>query len=59
VESLGRWALLVRGDVADGAEALVDEGAAGMGGLDGFLCFEDAGRVTGQLIFSDGGYSLV
>jgi 3-oxoacyl-[acyl-carrier protein] reductase len=24
-----------------------------------FLCSEDAGWVTGQLIFSDGGYSLV
>jgi NAD(P)-dependent dehydrogenase (short-subunit alcohol dehydrogenase family) len=24
-----------------------------------WLCSEDAGWVTGQLIFSDGGYSLV
>jgi hypothetical protein len=59
VESLGRRALLVRGDVADGVEALVDEGAAGLGGLDGFLCSEDAGWITGQLVVSDGGYSLV
>lgn len=37
VESLGRRALLVRGDVADGVEALVDEAAAGLGGLDAFV----------------------
>jgi NAD(P)-dependent dehydrogenase (short-subunit alcohol dehydrogenase family) len=37
VESLGRRALLVRGDVAGGVEALVDEAAAGLGGLDAFV----------------------
>ena len=37
VEALGRRALLVQGDVADGVEALVDEAAAGLGGLDAFV----------------------
>ena len=34
VEGRGRRAVLVRGDVAEGMEALVDEAAAGLGGLD-------------------------
>jgi 3-oxoacyl-[acyl-carrier protein] reductase len=34
---VGRRSLLVRGDVADGVEALVDEAAAGLGGLDAFV----------------------
>lgn len=37
VEEAGRRALLVRGDVAEGIEALVDEAAAGLGGLDAFV----------------------
>jgi len=37
VEAVGRRALLVRGDVADGVEALVDEAAASLGGLDVFV----------------------
>jgi NAD(P)-dependent dehydrogenase (short-subunit alcohol dehydrogenase family) len=37
VEAAGRRALLVRGDVADGVEALVDEAAASLGGLDVFV----------------------
>jgi 3-oxoacyl-[acyl-carrier protein] reductase len=37
VEDVGRRALLVQGDVADGVEALVDEAAAGLGGLDAFV----------------------
>jgi 3-oxoacyl-[acyl-carrier protein] reductase len=37
VESFGRRAVLVPGDVAGGVEALVDEAAAGLGGLDAFV----------------------
>jgi 3-oxoacyl-[acyl-carrier protein] reductase len=37
VEEAGRRALLVRGDVAERAEELVDEAAAGLGGLDAFV----------------------
>jgi NAD(P)-dependent dehydrogenase (short-subunit alcohol dehydrogenase family) len=37
VEARGRRAVLVRGDVADGVERLVDEAAAGLGGLDAFV----------------------
>jgi len=37
VESLGSRALLVPGDVTSGVEALVDEAAAGLGGLDAFV----------------------
>jgi NAD(P)-dependent dehydrogenase (short-subunit alcohol dehydrogenase family) len=37
VESLGRRALLVQGDVTDGVEYLVDEAAARLGGLDAFV----------------------
>jgi NAD(P)-dependent dehydrogenase (short-subunit alcohol dehydrogenase family) len=37
VESLGRRAVLVQGDVTDGVEALVDEALGGLGGLDAFV----------------------
>jgi NAD(P)-dependent dehydrogenase (short-subunit alcohol dehydrogenase family) len=37
VEAEGRRAVLVRGDVASGVEALVDEAASGLGGLDAFV----------------------
>jgi NAD(P)-dependent dehydrogenase (short-subunit alcohol dehydrogenase family) len=37
VEALGGRALLVGGDVTDGVDALVDEAAAGLGGLDAFV----------------------
>jgi NAD(P)-dependent dehydrogenase (short-subunit alcohol dehydrogenase family) len=37
VESLGRRAVLVQGDVTGGVDALVDEAAARLGGLDAFV----------------------
>jgi 3-oxoacyl-[acyl-carrier protein] reductase len=37
VEGIGRRTVLVRGDVANGMEALVDEAAAGLGGLDALV----------------------
>jgi 3-oxoacyl-[acyl-carrier protein] reductase len=37
VEAHGRRSVLVRGDVADDVEALVDEAASGLGGLDAFV----------------------
>ncbi len=37
VEASGRRALLVRGDVREGVEALVEEAADGLGGLDAFV----------------------
>lgn len=37
VEACGRRAVLVRGDVAEAIEELVDEAAGGLGGLDGFV----------------------
>jgi NAD(P)-dependent dehydrogenase (short-subunit alcohol dehydrogenase family) len=37
VEARGRRALLVRGDVGSGVEALVDRAADGLGGLDAFV----------------------
>jgi len=37
VEAEGRRAVLVRGDVASGMEALVDEAASALGGLDAFV----------------------
>jgi NAD(P)-dependent dehydrogenase (short-subunit alcohol dehydrogenase family) len=37
VESLGHRAVLVQGDVTGGVETLVDEAAAGLGGLDAFV----------------------